>query len=164
MVKVKTEPFIYSCWAKCILGSQSGAQHQTVRLKPESPFVEANVTMSHRPASLHRSVSLVTCSALQLCNSRVCVCCPAFYFSQFECHPLSLSPSPSSCPPFCRSDHSPLKHLLFPTLHAAQQFSERSGRNVAPLFRRCLFYFFILFRQTSFSPSWIIVLSCIPFF
>lgn len=34
-----------------------GASHQTVRLKPESPFVEANVTMSHRPASLHLSLS-----------------------------------------------------------------------------------------------------------
>ena len=75
-----------------------GASHQTARRKPESPFVEANVTMSHRPASLHLSLSGWYPAVPFSCNS-FSLCLHLFLL-------LSLSPyvslcSPSSCPSVC---------------------------------------------------------------
>ena len=85
-----------------------GASHQTARLKPESPFVEANVIVSHRPASLHLSLSGWYPAVPFSCNSfSVCL----HLFSLFIPTCVSL-PSPSSSSSFC-----PPHQLLLTTEH-----------------------------------------------
>lgn len=67
MVKVKTGPFICSCWAKCILGSQSGGIAPDCAAKAREPICGGKCHHVTPPCiSASFSLWLVPCRALQL--------------------------------------------------------------------------------------------------
>lgn len=132
-----------------------GASHQTARLKPESPFVEANVIVSHRPASLHLSLS-GWYPAVPFSRNSFSVC--LHLFSPFIPTCVSLSsPSSSSsvCPPhqlLLTTEHFLFLHIVSAST-ALQMFPSRPNSSGVPpsIFSSGATFFF--FCQSSFGLS-----------
>lgn len=112
MAEVKTGPFICSCWAKCILGSQSGGIAPDCAVKAREPICGGkchHVTPPRISASF--SVPLVPCRALQLqLFLHICI-----GFSSVLTFYVSLpTPIIMSTPVFQISYYLPLKPILSP--------------------------------------------------
>lgn len=159
MVKVKTGPFICSCWAKCILGSQLGGIAPDCVAKAREPICEGKCHHVTPPSiSASFSLWLVTCGALQL-QLFFCVFTSVSHLL-LSLQLVSLS-CPSSCPSFCLSNHFLLttEAFSFSTFCMAQQPSKCYSHNLACFgVYRCpfLFHYYLFIFTVIIEPQ----LSC----
>lgn len=119
MVEVKTGPFICACWAKCILGSQSGG------IAPDCA-AKARETICGGKCH-HVTPPCIFCIFLSLAGTLPCPSVGTLYicFSVFSLSRSSLS-SHSSCPFFCHSNQLLLtaEAFLLSALSPPQQSSK----------------------------------------
>lgn len=116
MVKVKTGPFICSCWAKCILGSQSGGIAPDCTTKAREPICGGKMSPCHTAQHLCIFLSLTgnlqspSAVTLSLC---LYICFPSFPFCISTHVSLSQAPHHLQLSVFQIIYYLPLNHSFF---------------------------------------------------
>lgn len=114
MVEVKTGPFICCCWAKCILGSQSGGIAPDCAAKAREPICGGKCHRVTPPCiSASSSLWLVPHRALQL-QLFLCVYICFSSFSSLSVSARVPLSNPSSRPSCCLSNQSLLTAFDLP--------------------------------------------------